>query len=411
MVRTGFAPRLRRVASNDVDRVVEDLLRDIRDARAAGDRHGEERLLARMVEADPGDLGARLHLLRIRFRLGNVVEFERGVDDCLEEAARPRRRVPPPPVEIFLWTFHVSPDASRLDDRLRRLTSIVERALRLDPQSPALRAGLCRVLLARRDRRAFLAAAEALPTTNAGPRHAGRIGVDGAATRMPTAGLGSVLAELRTVATRWADPAHPDRSAPKVFGIGLSRTGTSSLHAALGILGFTSLHWKNHLTMDLIRSEDIPLFDAFSDTGITARFEELSAMYPAARFVWTTRPVDDWGRSVRDHYGRQLGVQQPGELLHPPVADSFRGLKGRIEASVYGHHATWEEAYAAHARRVEHFFADKAPDRLLRTSLTGGDGWAPLCRFLDRPIPDRPFPHANRRPSATGSSATSRAAP
>ncbi len=24
-----------------------------------------------------------------------------------------------------------------------------------------------------------------------------------------------------------------------------------------------------------------------------------------------------------------------------------------------------------------------------------GDGWEPLCRFLDVPVPDEPFPHRN----------------
>ncbi len=26
-----------------------------------------------------------------------------------------------------------------------------------------------------------------------------------------------------------------------------------------------------------------------------------------------------------------------------------------------------------------------------------GDGWDPLCRFLDRPVPDTPFPRTNSK--------------
>ncbi|MCK5363870.1 MAG: hypothetical protein KAR22_12915 [Gammaproteobacteria bacterium] len=33
------------------------------------------------------------------------------------------------------------------------------------------------------------------------------------------------------------------------------------------------------------------------------------------------------------------------------------------------------------------------PVRLLTYNL--GDGWEKLCRFLDRPIPDMPFPRSN----------------
>lgn len=33
------------------------------------------------------------------------------------------------------------------------------------------------------------------------------------------------------------------------------------------------------------------------------------------------------------------------------------------------------------------------PEKLLIMEL--GEGWAPLCEFFDKPIPDEPFPHVN----------------
>ena len=33
------------------------------------------------------------------------------------------------------------------------------------------------------------------------------------------------------------------------------------------------------------------------------------------------------------------------------------------------------------------------PDRLLEWTVQ--DGWEPLCKFLDRPVPEEPFPHVN----------------
>ena len=44
-------------------------------------------------------------------------------------------------------------------------------------------------------------------------------------------------------------------------------------------------------------------------------------------------------------------------------------------------------AHDAHVRGVV-----PAPRRL---EFRAGDGWAPLCAFLGRPIPDGPYPHAN----------------
>ena len=36
-------------------------------------------------------------------------------------------------------------------------------------------------------------------------------------------------------------------------------------------------------------------------------------------------------------------------------------------------------------------------ERLLEWTVN--DGWEPLCKFLDKPVPDEPFPHVNK---ATG---------
>jgi hypothetical protein len=44
---------------------------------------------------------------------------------------------------------------------------------------------------------------------------------------------------------------------------------------------------------------------------------------------------------------------------------------------------------------VEHVKATVPKDQLLIMNITEGDGWAPLCKFLGRPIPDVPFPKLN----------------
>ena len=54
----------------------------------------------------------------------------------------------------------------------------------------------------------------------------------------------------------------PDPHRPRVFGIGLNKTGTTSLHDVLGILGFNSLHWGGPEAHDaVVRAieEEVPL--------------------------------------------------------------------------------------------------------------------------------------------------------
>lgn len=54
---------------------------------------------------------------------------------------------------------------------------------------------------------------------------------------------------------------------------------------------------------------------------------------------------------------------------------------------------------AAKRRYLEHEAMVKglvSPERLLVFNVA--DGWAPLCKFLDKPIPDEPFPNGNAGP-------------
>jgi hypothetical protein len=58
-------------------------------------------------------------------------------------------------------------------------------------------------------------------------------------------------------------------------------------------------------------------------------------------------------------------------------------------------HPDLASVHAHWAARVEAFFADK-PSKLLRFSVFEGHGWGELCGFLDLPVPEVEFPHANR---------------
>ena len=49
-------------------------------------------------------------------------------------------------------------------------------------------------------------------------------------------------------------------------------------------------------------------------------------------------------------------------------------------------------AFEAHNRRVREAIP---ADRLLEWQAS--DGWAPICRALDLPVPDEPFPRVNTR--------------
>jgi hypothetical protein len=189
---------------------------------------------------------------------------------------------------------------------------------------------------------------------------------------------------------------------PKVFGIGLSKTATTSLNQALTLLGYDSAHW----TRGGQRVLGWPEFfhaDAATDTPCAAQFESLYYTFEQSQFVYTVRDIDSWEESIQEHFG----MESPRELRRLWKKQSFwEGNHGwrwynslrwiQIQECLYARHDTWTAAYKEYDQRVRRFFEDKPDDRLLIMNIPEGDGWEPLCDFLDREIPDQEFPHVGQ---------------
>jgi hypothetical protein len=175
----------------------------------------------------------------------------------------------------------------------------------------------------------------------------------------------------------------------KLFGLGLSKTGTSSLCEALRILGYKALHnptddesmlalLSGNLCCRTIRDSD-----AVCDIMFTRHFRELDRIYANSLFILTERDREGWHASCMRHWaGRSVSLAR---LWNEEL----------IDFQVYGtaiyHRSMFEDAYNQHYRMVtEYFFGS---ERLLRLNICGGDGWDELCAFLGVPIPASPFPH------------------
>jgi tetratricopeptide (TPR) repeat protein len=179
----------------------------------------------------------------------------------------------------------------------------------------------------------------------------------------------------------------------KIFGIGLSRTGTRSLSEALQILGFEAAHWTNPLTHQILGVSDAALFDACTDICISQDFEKLSFQYPNARFILTGRSVDDWAVSIARHYHFWHQGGDPGALR-----DALGALpveRAAIEFGLYLGADNFADAYRQFETRVHRVFAGQ-PGRLLELNIFAGQGWRELCTFLGTPEPAVPFPHLNK---------------
>src|SRR5687768_14786510 len=110
-----------------------------------------------------------------------------------------------------------------------------------------------------------------------------------------------------------------DRRRPKVFVIGLARTGTTSVCRALETLGFNTAHWRNHFTGALLDWEDFSFFDACADVTVCALFEPLFHAFDDARFILTERAMEPWIRSISWHYNAASPQELRERLRRWPV--------------------------------------------------------------------------------------------
>lgn len=191
---------------------------------------------------------------------------------------------------------------------------------------------------------------------------------------------------------------------PKIFGIGLSRTATTSLTTALNLLGFTAIHFINPLTNQVIDREDFLYFDAFSDSPVSFRFEELYELFPKARFVYTERNLVDWVRSSSKLYEARGFSTTPEFKIwlnkwdggkFDKLYHNFDPIYQKSYGSLYADFPDWEAAYQAFEARVNRFFAGKPAGKLLKINICSEPKWDKLCDFLGVPIPDAPFPYSN----------------
>jgi Sulfotransferase domain len=179
----------------------------------------------------------------------------------------------------------------------------------------------------------------------------------------------------------------------KIFGIGLNKTGTSTLHEALTILGYRSFHWGGPAAGALVgralaagepllsRLEAAEgLIDSISDrVEVSTSFDLADKQYPGSRFVLTVRDIDAWLASRRQHVENNQRRQAAGEYSGTFLTVDLPG---------------WRAQYDTHVARVRAYFGAR-PD-LLELDVTAGGGWAPLCRFLGQDVPSTPFPWTNR---------------
>jgi|TARA_S200002703_G_scaffold159186_1_gene171790 hypothetical protein len=187
----------------------------------------------------------------------------------------------------------------------------------------------------------------------------------------------------------------------KVFGLGMFKTGTTTLEQCLRLLDMkhvdldTDYVYFNGDAQGYLRRnvEDIVVdydydnftteelaimqrvtenYEGFSDHPWMWTFKECYKMYPDAKFVLTVRKDSETlANSDRNFF-----------LMHGATEEDLP------DASEFIHR------YETHNAAVREFFKDK--DNYIELCWETGDGWKELCDFLGVEVPNIPFPHANK---------------
>jgi hypothetical protein len=173
----------------------------------------------------------------------------------------------------------------------------------------------------------------------------------------------------------------------KVFGIGLSRTGTTTLYKVLTELGYKSAHSSGRLIAD--NSFDIMRdYDALVDSPVPMLYRDLDRRHPNSKFILTTRAKPAWLESMKWMFthGKVDWDWTPRVHGYHKQFYGTRTFDAAILSSMYD---------AFHAQ-VHEYFRDRPAD-LFVIEIEHGIDTIALCNFLGIPPREVTVPRANAR--------------
>lgn len=173
----------------------------------------------------------------------------------------------------------------------------------------------------------------------------------------------------------------------KVFGIGLNKTGTSTLGTMLERLGYNlkenslelGIFYRLGINQDKIK-EVLNKYDAFEDMPWPLMYKVIEEIYPDAKFILTTREsVDKW---LKSQIWQSIVHKDPNSARHVALCNLIY-YKSKTPV---GEEEIWKNIYRKWNEDVREHFKDK--DNFIELCWEKGDGWKELCEFLDKELPE-----------------------
>jgi hypothetical protein len=184
----------------------------------------------------------------------------------------------------------------------------------------------------------------------------------------------------------------------KIIVVGLNKSGSTTMHRALTLLGYRSAHHRRddgryiHQIIAENASHGRPLLDSLEDYDAISdwmshadaldHYKQLDQQYPNTRFILLERDPSSWLDSREKH------------VLRNRANPDYRGGWTQVDRQV------WARKWHQYLDDIRYYFRDRPGDFLIM-HVTTGEGWEKLCPFLETPAPPTPFPHSNASEAPT----------
>ncbi|XP_078494133.1 uncharacterized protein LOC144749616 [Ciona intestinalis] len=196
----------------------------------------------------------------------------------------------------------------------------------------------------------------------------------------------------------------------KIILASFPKNGTKSMNEAFQTLGYNVYDWFEHFWYhgndwakildeggsieDFRRMyEDI---DVVTDTPACLFWQQILEAFPNAKVIISTRNEEKWFLSFQN----QLNATSSSFKLNLIQSFSYSEILscGSSKMLPWQKWDTSPTVMKNLYRQHNFYVTQKVPaDQLLVFDLK--DGWAPLCKFLCKEIPDKPFPFNNKSAS------------
>jgi hypothetical protein len=195
-----------------------------------------------------------------------------------------------------------------------------------------------------------------------------------------------------------------------VFQLGMICAGSTSLCAALNILGIPSLHWEGpEHEYKNFETEVIPeniksgrrlfypydeQFTGFLDFNGVLFYQTLYEMYPESKFIYTWRAYNPWFESALRLSQNRWRTGEPVYIGGGPnqIAMVNSNIGEDMPEAELGLRKRDMQNYWVNNHEIPVFFKNNPRFLQMKICDGNGDGWEKLCGFLGKDIPDVDFP-------------------